>query len=127
MGLGKAIAADAHDAGLVLGGGLEKNPLQLMLMMLSLFRGVWKKAIAADAHDAVPVSGGFGKNPLQLMLMMLSLFWGVWEKPIAADAHDAGPVLGNWDNPIAADAHDAGPDAHDAVPVSGVLGKTHCS
>ena len=25
--------------------------------------GVWEKPIAADAHDAVPVSGGFWKNP----------------------------------------------------------------
>ena len=59
-GLGKAIAADAHDAGLVL-GGFGENPLQLMFVMLSLFRGVWERPIAADAHDAVPVSGGFGK------------------------------------------------------------------
>ena len=32
---GKTIAADAHDAGPVLGFG--KNPLQLMLMMLASF------------------------------------------------------------------------------------------
>ena len=42
-GLGKAIAADAHDASLVLGGFGEKP-------------------IAADVRDAVPVSQGLGKT-----------------------------------------------------------------